>query len=358
MNPLAVLRVRRGALAYLDSRDAVRLLTSWRGARAGSVDADGRWRLHTLSVRGNDTPDKATLRRRVALSEVVVFGTPRESKCMHTVRRELLNCRSLVLNIQTRRAAPELIYGGNYGLIFLPNGNEMTRTDGHCAAYMSSLQTDAPICFRIRVGRVSRTFTRLFSKDAAFHGDSTFCPVDDDEDVTARLDVLRVLDPRAFGVDVSSATAVRWRVDRSLGRREFRCRCGDFDFGPRRDHDAILGPGRVFGDLELVLYPCGATCGARAALYLKLAVYGSGPTALRRFDVAVDGRAVGTITHAFGVDAELAGLDDVGDPADLFHRDACRDAAAPLVVTVTERAVPPGAVADAAVRAAFPLGMR
>ena len=51
-------------------------------------------------------------------------------------------------------------------------------------------------------------------------------------------------------------------------------------------------------------------------------VYGDeqGDALTRHFDVAVEGRRIGTISNEFGMDRELVGLDDVGASDELFPR--------------------------------------
>ena len=61
----------------------------------------------------------------------------------------------------------------------------------------------------------------------------------------------------------------------------------------------------------------------------------------RHFDVAVDGRRVGTISNEFGMDQELVGLDDVGASDKLFPRRG--GDRGQIVVEFTERpAIRPG----------------
>ena len=80
---------------------------------------------------------------------------------------------------------------------------------------------------------------------------------------------------------------------------------------------------RVFGNLSVLVFPAGRTeeTRSRVGIFLRLMVYDEqGDARSRHFDVAVDGRRVGTISNEFGMDRELVGLDDVGASDELFPR--------------------------------------
>ena len=99
-----------------------------------------------------------------------------------------------------------------------------------------------------------------------------------------------------------------------------------FDRSLARDvaaDDAIKSPDGAFGNLSVLVFPAGRTekTRGRVGVFLRLMTYDEpGETLSRHFDVAVDGRRVGTISNEFGMDRELVGLDDVGASDELFPR--------------------------------------
>lgn len=366
--PLLILRVRRGVLAFLDTRDALRLLACWRGARAGSVDADGRYRLATVTLAPG---------ARVVLAEAVVLrararGARAENISLIRPRDDERSPRATSLEIlfppgsggtgewweQQITNGSERLDCGPYELQFYPNGTHLTTANGVCAAYLARERPCGACVFRIDVDGVSRTFaagpvppapegSRIEPRERPMRtltrfGGTNFCAWarDCERPRRVRVDVLRHLPSADFRVDAGAGgRSWTWTLDRSLGRNEFRCRCAPG--AAPREHDAIMGPAPlVGGDLAPVLYPRGKRCGDRAAFYLKLAVYSYKRRAgapRRRFDVRVDGVDVGSIEHAFALDAELAGLDNVGGGDDLFG------GAGHLAITVTEVAAGDGA---------------
>jgi len=365
--PLLILRVRRGVLAFLDTRDALRLLACWRGARAGSVDADGRYRLATVTLAPGARvvlAEAVVLRARARGWENVNPNRPRDDeRSPRATSLEILfppgnSWDDSDLERWWDLNGSERLDCGPYELQFYPNGTHLTPANGVCAAYLSRERPCGACVFRIDVDGVSRTFaagpdtaapegSRIDPEPRGLpmttltrFGGTNFCAWarDCERPRRVRVDVLRHLPSADFRVDASaSGRSWTWTLDRSLGRDEFRCRCAPG--GAPREHDAIMGPAPlVGGNLAPVLYPRGKRCGDRAAFYLKLAVYGrrGAGAPRRRFDVRVDGVDVGSIEHAFALDAELAGLDNVGGGDDLFG------GAGHLAITVTEVAAGDG----------------
>ena len=356
---------------FLDSSSALRLLRSWKGARAGSLTPAGKYRLWTFDCCGDrqeralssrcDPGSVRVLRVHLRVGDRDGYGaalrasrgavrtstwddatwTAQDGK-FYFRKSNFANCEAVCVVGAPRRSRMCQVHAGaalaaGLGLDLRGRGNVLTRASGICAVFAVAAR---PLCFRLRVGDHGETFTCAFAAGGHRHGSSNFCRVgggdgsdsddssdadSDGETVDARVDVLRVLDASGFRIDDVAPSTVEWVLDASIG--------ADFYDGDRRD--AISGPRVVFGAFRLLLFPHGIEGRRRdrAAFFLRLELYGVVlPTETRRYDVAIDGAHVGTIAHKFALDDELAGLVDVGASADLFGRRRR------LVVRITERA--------------------
>ena len=208
---------------------------------------------------------------------------------------------------------------GDFGISYSPEGVALTARDGVAALFAWAFPAPAGGTrhFRLRLNGVARTFTSTFEDNdgnGTRHGSSNFCAFDDgDEDASSdevRLDWLPDLPPARFRLENHGDARATFTFDRSLAR----------DVAA---DDAIKSPDGAFGNLSVLVFPAGRTEAkrGRVGVFLRLMVYDEPGEALtRHFDVAVDGRRVGTISNEFGMDRELVGLDDVGASDELFPR--------------------------------------
>ena len=209
---------------------------------------------------------------------------------------------------------------GQSSIRFMPEGSALTARDGWAAVFAEAPAAPQGVTrqFRLRVNDVSRTFFSTFEDGQ--HGSSNFCALDDgdssddDDDGGApadvRLDWLPDLPASRFRVETCGDDRAAFVFDRSLVRG-------------MAAEDAIMSPRRAFGNLAVLVFPAGRTeeTRGRVGVFLRLMVYDEqGDARSRHFDVAVDGRRVGTISNEFGMDRELVGLDDVGASDELFPR--------------------------------------
>lgn len=228
---------------------------------------------------------------------------------------------------------------------FYPKGDTLTLRNGVAAVFAIAPKAPQSVTrrFRLRVNDVSRTFTSTFNNGR--HGSSNFCHIDEDDSssddddeervvrapVDVRLDWLPDLPASQFRVETRGDDRASFIFDRSLARG-------------LAVEDAIMSPGIVFGSLSLLVFPTGRTEASRGrvGVFLRLMVYNQQDVhRSRHFDIAVNGRRVGTVSNSFGMDQELVGLDDVGASDELFPRRG--DDADQIVVEVTERpATQPG----------------
>ena len=222
------------------------------------------------------------------------------------------HCESICLVGFPRYLEAAVVDAGGRGSIdFNPRGNALTVRDGLAAVFARAPAAAQGVTrqFRLRVNDVSRTFFSTF--EGGRHGSSNFCALDDDDDapVDVRLDWLPDLPASRFRVETRGDDRAAFVFDRSLARG-------------MAAEDAIMSPRRVFGNLSVLVFPVGRTeeTRGRVGVFLRLMVYEPGEARSRHFDVAVDGRRVGTISNEFGMDRELVGLDDVGASDELFPR--------------------------------------
>ena len=209
---------------------------------------------------------------------------------------------------------------GEFGISYSPEGVALTARDGVAALFAWGFRAPAGATrhFRLRLNGVARTFTSTFEGNdgnGTLHGSSNFCALDaGDEDASSdevRLDWLPDLPPARFRLENHGDARATFTFDRSLAR----------DVAA---DDAIKSPDGAFGNLSVLVFPAGRTEGTRGrvGVFLRLMVYGDeqGDALTRHFDVAVEGRRIGTISNEFGMDRELVGLDDVGASDELFPR--------------------------------------
>ena len=228
---------------------------------------------------------------------------------------------------------------GEFGISYSPEGVALTARDGVAALFAWAFPAPAGATrhFRLRLNGVARTFTSTFEDNdgnGTLHGSSNFCALDaGDEDASSdevRLDWLPDLPPARFRLENHGDARATFTFDRSLAR----------DVAA---DDAIKSPDGAFGNLSVLVFPAGRTeeTRGRVGVFLRLMVYEPGEARSRHFDVAVDGRRVGTISNEFGMDQELVGLDDVGASDELFPRRG--GDRGQIVVEFTERpAIRPG----------------
>ena len=305
---------------YLDSRTAVRLLrkTAKRCSPAGALrlwtfDCYNEQQANELA---SEVDRDAVIVARVHWSlqshenqpgpHVIVNMSPFPDGYFR-------HCESICLVGFPRYLEAAVVDAGTGSSIrFMPHGNALTARDGWAAVFAEAPAAPQGVTrrFRLRVNDVSRTFFSTFQDGR--HGSSNFCELDDDDDapVDVRLDWLPVLPASRFRVETRGDDRAAFIFDRSLARG-------------MAAEDAIMSPRRVFGNLSVLVFPAGRTeeTRGRVGIFLRLMVYDEqGDARSRHFDVAVDGRRVGTISNEFGMDRELVGLDDVGASDELFPR--------------------------------------
>ena len=253
------------------------------------------------------------------------------------------HCESICLVGFPRYLEAAVVDAGTGSSIrFMPHGNALTARDGWAAVFAEVPAAPHGVTrrFRLRVNDVSRTFFSTFEDGR--HGSSNFCALDDgdssddddggapDPPADVRLDWLPDLPASRFRVETRGDDRAAFVFDRSLARG-------------MAAEDAIMSPRSVFGTLAVLVFPAGRTeeTRGRVGVFLRLMVYEPGEARSRHFDVAVDGRRVGTISNEFGMDQELVGLDDVGASDELFPRRG--GDRGQIVVEFTERpAIRPG----------------
>ena len=209
------------------------------------------------------------------------------------------NCESICLVGFPRYLEAAVVdVGGRGSIDFNPRGNALTVRDGLAAVFARAPAAAQGVTrqFRLRVNDVSRTFFSTF--EGGRHGSSNFCGLDSDDDdpVDVRLDWLPDLPASRFRVETRGDDRAAFIFDRSLARG-------------MADEDAIMSPRSVFGNLAVLVFP--ARTRGIAAVFLRLMTYDDprDRDRWRHFDVAVDGRRVGTISNSFGMNRELAGLE-------------------------------------------------
>ena len=318
---------------YLDSRTAVRLLRK----TAKRCSPPGALRLWTFDCynepQANELASKVD---RTAVIVVRVHWSLQSCDLPPPLDGYFRNCESICLVGFPRYLDAALLdvttTVGDSSIRFMPEGSALTARDGWAAVFAEAPAAPQGVTrqFRLRVNDVSRTFFSTFEDGR--HGSSNFCALDDDDDapVDVRLDWLPDLPASRFRVETRGDDRAAFVFDRSLARG-------------MAAEDAILSPRRVFGNLSVLVFPAGRTeeTRGRVGIFLRLMVYEPGEARSRHFDVAVDGRRVGTISNEFGMDRELVGLDDVGASDELFPRRG--GDRGQIVVEFTERpAIRPG----------------
>ena len=233
------------------------------------------------------------------------------------------HCESICLVGFPRYLEAAVVDAGTGSSIrFMPHGNALTARDGWAAVF-----AEAPAAqgvtrrFRLRVNDVSRTFFSTFEDGR--HGSSNFCELDDGgAPVDVRLDWLPDLPASRFRVETRGDDRAAFIFDRSLARG-------------MAAEDAIMSPRTVFGTLAVLVFPAGRNIGGSAEVFLRLMTYDDprDRDRWRHFDVAVEGRRVGTISNSFRMNRELAGL-NVGLSGELFPRSR---PGGQIVVEITER---------------------
>ena len=336
---------------YLDSRTAVRLLRK----TAKRCSSTGALRLWTFDCFNE--PQANELASKVDRTAVIVVRVHWSWYGMHQPGHDIVylspydvampdgyfrHCESICL-VGFPRNDVHVHVSSTVGLCsinFKPRGNALTARDGWAAVFAEAPAAPQGVTrqFRLRVNDVSRTFFSTFEDGR--HGSSNFCALDDgdssdDDDGCApadvRLDWLPDLPASRFRVETRGDDRAAFVFDRSLARG-------------MAAEDAIMSPRTVFGTLAVLVFPAGRTeeTRGRVGVFLRLMVYDEqGDARSRHFDVAVDGRRVGTISNEFGMDRELVGLDDVGASDELFPRRG--GDRGQIVVEFTERpAIRPG----------------
>ena len=339
---------------YLDSRTAVRLLRK----TAKRCSPPGALRLWTFDCYNERQANE--LASKVDRTAVIVVRVHWSWYGMHQPGHDIVylspydvampdgyfrHCESICL-VGFPRNDVHVHVSSTVGLCsinFKPRGNALTARDGWAAVFAEAPAAPQGVTrqFRLRVNDVSRTFFSTFEDGR--HGSSNFCALDDgdssddddggapDPPADVRLDWLPDLPASRFRVETRGDDRAAFVFDRSLARG-------------MAAEDAIMSPRRVFGNLAVLVFPAGRTeaTRGRVGVFLRLMVYDErGEARSRHFDVAVDGRRVGTISNEFGMDQELVGLDDVGASDELFPRRG--GDRGQIVVEFTERpAIRPG----------------
>ena len=311
---------------YLDSRTAVRLLRKT-AKRCSTPGALRLWTFDCFNERqanelASEVDRDAVIVVRVHWSDYswvqpgphdIVYVSYLSPYQVTMPDGYFRHCESICLVGFPRYLEAAVVDAGGRGSIdFNPRGNALTVRDGLAAVFARAPAAAQGVTrqFRLRVNDVSRTFFSTF--EGGRHGSSNFCALDDDDDapVDVRLDWLPDLPASRFRVETRGDDHAAFIFDRSLARG-------------MAAEDAIMSPRTVFGTLAVLVFPAGRTeeTRGRVGVFLRLMVYDEqGDARSRHFDVAVDGRRVGTISNEFGMDRELVGLDDVGASDELFPR--------------------------------------
>ena len=304
---------------YLDSRTAVRLLRK----TAKRCSTPGALRLWTFDCCNEQQANELAAEvDRNAVIVVRVHWSLQSCYLPPPLDGYFRHCESICL-VGFPRYLDAALFDvttsvGQSSIRFMPEGSALTARDGWAAVFAEAPAAPQGVTrqFRLRVNDVSRTFFSTFEDGQ--HGSSNFCALDDgdssdDDDGGApadvRLDWLSDLPASRFRVETRGDDRAAFIFDRSLARG-------------MAAEDAIMSPRRVFGNLSVLVFPAGRTeeTRGRVGVFLRLMVYEPGEARSRHFDVAVDGRRVGTISNEFGMDQELVGLDDVGASDKLFPR--------------------------------------
>ena len=297
---------------YLDSRTAVRLLRKT-AKRCSTPGALRLWTFDCFNER--QANELASEVDRSAVIVVRVHWSLQSCYLPPPLDGYFRHCESICL-VGFPRYLDAALFDvttsvGQSSIRFMPEGSALTARDGWAAVFAEAPAAPQGVTrqFRLRVNDVSRTFFSTFEDGQ--HGSSNFCALDDDDDapVDVRLDWLPDLPASRFRVETRGDDRAAFIFDRSLARG-------------MAAEDAIMSPRRVFGNLSVLVFPAGRTeeTRGRVGVFLRLMVYEPGDARSRHFDVAVDGRRVGTISNEFGMDRELVGLDDVGASDELFPR--------------------------------------
>ena len=320
---------------YLDSRTAVRLLRK----TAKCCSSTGALRLWTFDCFNERQANE--LASKVDRTAVIVVRVHWSWYGMHQPGHDIVylspydvampdgyfrRCESICL-VGFPRNDVHVHVSSTVGLCsinFKPRGNALTARDGWAAVFAEAPAAPQGVTrqFRLRVNDVSRTFFSTFEDGR--HGSSNFCALDDDDDAPAdvRLDWLPDLPASRFRVETRGDDRAAFIFDRSLARG-------------MAAEDAIMSPRTVFGTLAVLVFPAGRNIGGSAEVFLRLMTYDDprDRDRWRHFDVAVDGRRVGTISNSFRMNRELAGL-NVGLSGELFPRSR---PGGQIVVEITER---------------------
>ena len=318
---------------YLDSRTAVRLLRK----TAKRCSTPGALRLWTFDCYNEQQANElASEVDRNAVIVVRVHWSLQSCDLPPPLDGYFRNCESICLVGFPRYLEAAVVDAGTGSSIrFMPQGNALTARDGWAAVFAEAPAAPQGVTrqFRLRVNDVSRTFFSTFEDGR--HGSSNFCALDDgdssddddggapDPPADVRLDWLPDLPASRFRVETRGDDRAAFVFDRSLARG-------------MAAEDAIMSPRTVFGTLAVLVFPAGRTeeTRGRVGVFLRLMVYDEqGDARSRHFDVAVDGRRVGTISNSFGMNRELAGL-GVGLSEELFPRSR---PGGQIVVEITER---------------------
>ena len=314
MEPDAPFRGRRfGSLhaslvaRYLDSRTAVRLLRK----TAKRCSPPGALRLWTFDCYNEQQANELAAEvDRNAVIVVRVHWSLQSCDLPPPLDGYFRNCESICLVGFPRYLDAALLdvttTVGDSSIRFMPEGSALTARDGWAAVFAEAPAAPQGVTrqFRLRVNDVSRTFFSTFEDGR--HGSSNFCALDDgassdDDDcapVDVRLDWLPDLSASQLRVETRGDDRAAFIFDRSLARG-------------MAAEDAIMSPRTVFGTLAVLVFPAGHRLPRRAAVFLRLMTYDDplDRDRWRHFDVAVDGRRVGTISNSFGMNRELAGLE-------------------------------------------------
>ena len=294
---------------YLDSRTAVRLLRK----TAKRCSPPGALRLWTFDCCNEQQANElASEVDRNAVIVVRVHWSLQSCDLPPPLDGYFRNCESICLVGFPRYLDAALLdvttTVGDSSIRFMPEGSALTARDGWAAVFAEAPAAPQGVTrqFRLRVNDVSRTFFSTFEDGR--HGSSNFCALDDgdssddddggapDPPADVRLDWLPDLPASRFRVETRGDDRAAFIFDRSLARG-------------MADEDAIMSPRSVFGTLSVLVFP--ARPRGIAAVFLRLMTYDDprDRDRWRHFDVAVDGRRVGTISNSFGMNRELAGLE-------------------------------------------------
>ena len=313
---------------YLDSRTAVRLLrkTAKRCSPAGALrlwtfDCCNEQQANELASEV-DRDAVIVVRVHWSLQSWVQPGSHVIVNMSPFPDGYFRHCESICLVGFPRYLEAAVVDAGTGSSIrFMPHGNALTARDGWAAVFAEAPAAGVTRQFRLRVNDVSRTFFSTFEDGR--HGSSNFCELDDGgAPVDVRLDWLPVLPASRFRVETRGDDRAAFIFDRSLARG-------------MAAEDAIMSPRTVFGTLAVLVFPAGRNMGGSAVVFLRLMTYDDprDRDRWRHFDVAVDGRRVGTISNSFRMNRELAGL-NVGLSGELFPRSR---PGGQIVVEITER---------------------